>query len=239
MTRDEGCVEFDVGIIDSARSKTECRGPLKVKTKFCENSTELKEISPCCQFGTRAKGAYLEEPSVRCAHRMMQMVKPISNFSSTDISPSEGAEPWKMNYTVGGQRGRRIKAYQKDCGECKSNAPCGIPVGGETHLPRRTFSSTNVPQPIGKQLSVAYSQSPAIFSPESWTTQHSVDIDSTVTKSYFDKLTEYYKSTRGNAAQRDGKVLCEAVNSTTKENIGTGYGGTWQEQLEMGSYYAY
>ena len=226
MTGGEGCVGFGVGIIDDARSKADCKGPLKVRTKFCENFPELKEISPCCHFGTREKRVHLEEPNVRCAHGMMQMVKSISSFSSTDTSPTGGAEPWKMNYTMGGQRGRRIRAYREDCVECKSNAPCGMSVGGESHPPG-TFSSTDVPQPIGKQFSVGYSQTPTIFSPESWTMQQSADINATVTKSYFDKLTEYYKSTRGDATQRGGKASSEAVRLTAKENIGTGYERNW------------
>lgn len=236
VTGGEGCVGFGAGISDGARSKTDCKGPLKVKTKFCENSLELQEISPCCQFGTRAKLVHLEEPNVKCAHGMMQMVKPISSFSSTDTSPTGGAELWKMNYTVGGQRGRKIRAYREDCVECKSNAPCGMSVGGESHLPGRTFSSTDVPQPIGKQFSVGYSQTPTIpFSPESWTVQQSADINATAAKSYFDKLTEYYKSTRGDTTQRSS----EAVSLTAKENIDTGYERNWQEPLEMGSYYAH
>lgn len=239
MTGGGDRVEFDAGIIDGARSRTDCKGLLKARTTFCENSPELKEVSPCCQFGTREKVAYLEEPNVRCAHGMMQMVKPISNFSSVDISPTGGAEPWKMNYTVGGQRGRRIRAYREDYVECKSNAPCGMSVGGESYPPWRTFSSTDVPQPIGKQFSVGYSQAPTIFSPGSWTVQQPADTQATVTKSYSDKLTEYYKSTRGDAIQRGGKASSEAVNSTAKENIGMGYERYWQEPLEMGSYYAH
>ena len=216
----------DAGILDGALSKTDCNGPLRVRTKFCGNPPELKEVSPCCQFGTKAKGAHLEEPNVRCAHGMMQMVKPISNFSSTDTSPTGGAEPWKMNYTVGGQRGRRIRAYPEDK---KLNAPCGMSAGGESHPPWRTFSSTDVPQPIGKQFLVGYSQAPTIFSPESWTVQQPADMHAT--KSYSDKLTEYYKSTRGHATQKGGKASSEAVNSTVKENIGTGYERNWEEQI--------
>ncbi|KAF8422510.1 hypothetical protein EV426DRAFT_575178 [Tirmania nivea] len=236
VTGGEGRVEFDAGIIDGAQSKTDWKGPLKVRTNFCENSAELKEISPCCQFGTRAKGAYLEEPNVKCAHGMMQVVKPIPSFSSTDTSPIGGAEPWKVNYTVGGQCGRRIRAYQEDCVEFKSNAPCGMSVSGGSHPAWRTFSSTDVPQPIGKQFSAGYSQTSTIFSPESWTVQQSVDINTPVTKSYSDKITEYYQSTRGDAAQRGGRASSEAVSSIAKENIGTGKERNWQEPLEMGLY---
>ncbi|KAF8453131.1 hypothetical protein BGX38DRAFT_1141726 [Terfezia claveryi] len=237
VTGDEGRVEFDAGIIDGAQSKTNYKGPLEVRTKFCENSPELKDVSPCCQFGTRAKGAHLVETNVRCVHGRMQMVKPISNINSTDTSPTTGdAEPWRMNYMVGGQRGRRIRGYWEDYVECKLNAPCG---GGESPPAWRTFSSTDVPQPIGKQFSVGYSQAPTVFSPESCTVQQSADIHATVTKSYSDKLTEYYKSTRGDATQRSGKASGEAISSTAKENIGTGYERNWPESLGMWSCYAH
>lgn len=230
VTGDEGRVELDAGIIDGAQSKTDCKRPLEVRTKLCENSPELK-------FGTRAKGAQLVETNVRCAHEGMQMVKPTSNINSTDTSPTGDAEPWKMNYMVGGQRGRKIRGYWEDYVECKLNAPCG---GGDSHPARRTFSSTDVPQPnIGKQCSVGHSQAPTVFSPESWTVQQSADIHATVTKSYSDKLTEYYKSTRGDATQRRGRASGEAISSTPKENIGTGYERNWPESLEMWSCYAH
>jgi len=141
-----------------------------------------------------------------------------------------------MNYTVGGQRGRRIRAYQGDCVECKSKAPCGVSVGGEPYPLWHTFSSTDVPQPIGKQFSVVYSQTQHIPNPESWPVQQSADISATVTKNYFTKLTEYYKSTRADATQRGRKASCEDISSTAKENIGTRHERNWQESLEMGSY---